>query len=86
MTQHHARLKLTIGIHAPSMAGAPTAPNMFALNASSGAVLWSFAAGGSVNAGASVVNNTVYWGSGYGNLGIPGYTANNKFYAFTPGA
>jgi len=73
-------------VYAPSMAGAPTAPNMFALNASTGTVLWSFAAGGSVNAGASVVNDTVYWGSGYSNLGIPGYTANNKFYAFSPGA
>ena len=73
-------------VYAPSMAGAPTAPNMFALNASTGAVLWSFAAGGSVNAGASVVNDTVYWGSGYSNLGIPGYTPNHKFYAFTPGA
>jgi hypothetical protein len=25
----------------------------------------------------------VYWGSGYANLGIPGFTANNKFYAFS---
>ena len=45
----------------------------------------SFAAGGSVNGGASIANDTVFWGSGYSNLGIPGMTSNNKFYAFTPG-
>ena len=65
------------------MAGAPSAGNMLALDAHSGALLWQFAAGGSVVAGASIVNNTVYWGSGYSNLPIPGFTANNKFYAFT---
>jgi polyvinyl alcohol dehydrogenase (cytochrome) len=69
-------------VFAPSMAGSPTAPNMFALNAANGSVLWSFASGASVNAGATVVNNTVFWGSGYSNLGIPGYTGNTKFYAF----
>ena len=70
-------------VYAASMAGAPDARNMFALNAKTGAVLWDFAAGGSVIAGASIVNDTVYWGSGYSNLGIPGFTANNKFYAFS---
>ena len=70
-------------VYAPSMAGAPDARNMFALNAKTGAVLWNFAAGGSVVAGASVVKDTIYWGSGYSNLGIPGFTANNKFYAFS---
>jgi polyvinyl alcohol dehydrogenase (cytochrome) len=65
------------------MGGSPQAQNMFALNAKTGAVLWGFAAGGSVIAGASIVNDTVYWGSGYANLGIPGFTANNKFYAFS---
>jgi polyvinyl alcohol dehydrogenase (cytochrome) len=70
-------------VYVPSMAGAPAARNMLALDARSGALLWQFAAGGSVVAGASIVNNTVYWGSGYSNLPIPGFTANNKFYAFT---
>ncbi len=55
---------------------------MFALNAATGNVLWSFAAGSSVNAGASIVNGMVYWGSGYAHLGIPGFTGNRKFYAF----
>jgi polyvinyl alcohol dehydrogenase (cytochrome) len=72
-------------VYAASMAGGATAKTMFGLNAATGATLWSFAAGSSVNAGASIANDTVYWGSGYSNLGIPGYTANNKFYAFTLG-
>jgi polyvinyl alcohol dehydrogenase (cytochrome) len=77
-------------LYAPSMAAAslyrpdaPTAPSMFALNAATGKIVWSFAAGSSVIAGASVVGDTVFWGSGYTHLGIPGYTGNNKFYAFS---
>ena len=70
-------------VYAPSMAGAPDSRNMFALDARTGAVLWDFAAGGSVVAGASIVGDTIYWGSGYSNLGIPGMTSNNKFYAFS---
>lgn len=72
-------------VYAPSMAGGATDKTMFGLNAATGATLWSFAAGSSVNAGASIANDTIYWGSGYANLGIPGYTGNNKFYAFTLG-
>ena len=71
-------------VYASSMAGSPaTAPTMFAMDASTGKTVWSFAAGSSVNAGATIVNGIVYWGSGYAHLGIPGYTGNNKFYAFT---
>ena len=70
-------------VYAPSMAGSATAPTMLALNAADGQTLWSFAAGSSVNAGATIVNGVVYWGSGYTHLGIPGYTGNNRFYAFT---
>jgi polyvinyl alcohol dehydrogenase (cytochrome) len=70
-------------VYAPSMAGSATAPTMFALDAATGNTLWSFASGASVNAGATVVNGIVYWGSGYAHLGIPGYTGNNKFYAFS---
>jgi polyvinyl alcohol dehydrogenase (cytochrome) len=69
-------------VYASSMAGLATAPTMLALDAATGDTLWSFAAGSSVNAGAAIVNGVVYWGSGYAHLGIPGYTANNKFYAF----
>lgn len=73
-------------VYAPSMgASSASTPNMFALNARSGAPLWSFASGGSVIAGASIANDTVYWGSGYSNLPVPGFVGNNKFYAFTLG-
>ena len=69
-------------VYAPSMSGSATAPTMLALDASTGSTLWSFPAGSSVIGGATVVKDTVYWGSGYAHLGIPGYTPNNKFYAF----
>lgn len=71
-------------VYASSMAGASTAPTMLALNAATGQILWSFAAGSSVNSGATVVDGTVFWGSGYAHLGFPGQTGNNKFYAFKP--
>jgi polyvinyl alcohol dehydrogenase (cytochrome) len=71
-------------VYAPSM-GAATAstPNMFALDAKTGEVLWSFPSGGSVQAGAVVVDGTVYWGSGYGRLGF--VAGQKKFYAFSLG-
>ena len=54
---------------------------MFALDAKTGKMLWSYAPGGSVAAGAVVVDGTVYWGSGYHiGQGHP-----NKFYAFSLG-
>lgn len=78
-------------LYAPSMGGPTfgggspgTAPTMFGLDAATGNTLWSFAAGSSVIAGATVENNNVWWGSGYAHLGIPGFTGNNKFYGFTP--
>jgi len=78
-------------VYAPSMGGPTfgggspdTAPTMFALDAATGNTLWSFVSGASVIAGATVVNNNMWWGSGYAHLGIPGFTGNNKFYGFTP--
>ena len=53
---------------------------MYALNAATGALLWSFASGGSCLSGAAISNGTLYWGSGYSNFGAG--TANNKLYAF----
>jgi polyvinyl alcohol dehydrogenase (cytochrome) len=69
-------------VYAASMGGAPTAPTMLALNASTGSTLWSFAPGSSVNAGATIAEGMIFWGSGYAHLGIPGYTGNNQFFAF----
>ena len=55
---------------------------MYALNGATGAVLWEFPSGGSCLSGAAISNGTVFWGSGYTNLGPPG-TTNNKLYAFS---
>ena len=55
--------------------------DMVALEASSGKTLWKFPSGGSVVSGASIVDGTVYWGSGYKNIGVG--TGNNKLYAFS---
>ncbi len=69
-------------VFTPSMAGGATTPNMFALDAATGKQLWSFASGGSVIAGASIAGGTVYWGSGYAHIAVPGFVGNNQFYAF----
>jgi polyvinyl alcohol dehydrogenase (cytochrome) len=55
---------------------------MFALDAETGAILWQYQAGGSVNAAPAVVNGSVYWGSGYSRSGVEG-SGNDKFYAFS---
>ncbi|HWC95492.1 MAG TPA: PQQ-binding-like beta-propeller repeat protein [Candidatus Sulfopaludibacter sp.] len=57
-----------------------TSGSMYAMDALSGKILWSFASGGSVIDGPSVVDGVVYWGSGY-RIGTGGN--NNKLYAFT---
>jgi len=54
---------------------------MYALEAATGRILWSFASGGSVIDGPSIVDGVLYWGSGYANA-TPG-TGNNKLYAFS---
>ena len=54
--------------------------HMYALNAANGAVLWSFASGGSCLSGASISDGMLFWGSGYSNFGFG--TGNNQLYAF----
>jgi len=54
---------------------------MYALDTRSGKILWNFASGGSVIDGPSIVDGTLYWGSGYRN--IPPGIGNNKVYAFS---
>ena len=54
---------------------------MYAFDAATGNKLWSYESGGSINSGASIVDGTVYWGSGYSNFGLG--SPNNKLYAFT---
>lgn len=51
--------------------------HMYAFDASSGAILWSFASGGSVMSGPAVVDGVVYWGTG----SRMGFDA-NALYAF----
>ena len=50
---------------------------MYALDTLSGKILWEFDSGGSVIDGPSIVDGSVFWGSGYGSLG------NNKVFAFS---
>ena len=65
---------------------ATTGNNMYALDAATGKILWSFASGGSVAGGAAIAGGSVYWGSGYcGTLCLGGTTPvlnNDKLYAF----
>ncbi len=56
-----------------------SAANMFALEAGTGKQLWSFAAEGDVNCAPSIVEGTVYWGSGYHS------GSSHKLYAFSLG-
>ena len=73
-------------IYAGSLASAST--DMYALDAATGTILWSFASGGSVTGGAAIAGGSVYWGSGYCGtacLGSAPVTNNNKVYAFSLG-
>jgi polyvinyl alcohol dehydrogenase (cytochrome) len=61
--------------------------NMYALDGTTGAVLWSFASGGSVFSAPAVVHGRLFWGSGYTRnaacpTGFNSCVANNKLYAF----
>ncbi len=70
-------LSLANGVlYAPSISG-----NFHALNAETGAILWSFQSGGSVLDGPAISNGTVFWGSGYKKA--PKGRANNKVFAFS---
>jgi len=53
---------------------------MYALDATNGNILWNFASGGTVIDGPSIVDGTLYWGSGYREIAG---TGNNKVFAFS---
>jgi polyvinyl alcohol dehydrogenase (cytochrome) len=57
------------------------APTMFALDAKTGAQKWSYATPGSNNASPSIVDGSLYWGSGYLNLFLG--NPDPHLYAFT---
>ena len=63
--------------------GGSLSGDMVALNAATGKLLWKFNSGGSVICGPSIVDGTIYWGSGYRNPGIGIGTGNNELFAFT---
>jgi polyvinyl alcohol dehydrogenase (cytochrome) len=69
-------------VYVSSMAKLASQTQMFALDAATGKILWQFGAGSSVNAGPAVVNDSVYWGSGYTRSGVEG-SGNDQFYAFS---
>jgi polyvinyl alcohol dehydrogenase (cytochrome) len=71
-------------LYAASMAKLAFQNQMFALDAKTGAILWQFGAGSSVNAGPAVVDGAVYWGAGYARSGIEG-SGNHQFFAFSLG-
>ena len=52
--------------------------HMYALNGATGAILWTFASGGSCLSGAAISDGRLFWGSGYSLFGTP----NNKLYSF----
>jgi len=54
------------------------AGHMYALNGATGAILWTYASGGSCLSGAAISDGRLYWGSGYSFFGTP----NNKLYSF----
>ena len=58
-----------------------SAGHMYALNSATGQILWSYASGGSVIDGPSIVSGNLFWGSGYRRASG---TGNNKVYDFTP--
>jgi polyvinyl alcohol dehydrogenase (cytochrome) len=61
---------------------APTGPNFFALSAATGAILWSYASGGSAASSPAIVDGNVFWGSGYSELSSNGFTGNDLLYDF----
>ena len=69
-------------VYAGSLAG--SGANMYALDAATGEIKWSFGSGGAVVSGAAIVDGSVYWGSGYHTkvLGLPYAGDNHKLYAF----
>lgn len=67
-------------VYAASMAKGGN--QFYALDGSTGKILWAWPAGSSVNSGPAIVNGSVYWGSGYARAGAEG-SGNNQLFAFT---
>ncbi|MFL5925974.1 MAG: PQQ-binding-like beta-propeller repeat protein [Gaiellaceae bacterium] len=67
-------------VYAASMA--KSGNQMYALDSATGAIVWSFGAGSSVNAAPAIVDGSVYWGSGYSRSGVEG-SGNTELFGFT---
>jgi polyvinyl alcohol dehydrogenase (cytochrome) len=65
-------------VYAGSMSTTPNDPTMFALNAATGQILWSFPSGLEVHSSPAIVGNSLYWGSGYEK------NVRGTMYSFTP--
>ena len=62
---------------------AATANTMYALNAATGQMLWSFVSGGSIASAPAIANGIVYWGVGYTHFNIGEAAGATKLYAFS---
>ena len=62
---------------------APSGANMFAIDAATGQILWSYASGGSTASSPAIVDGNLFWGSGYGMFASAGFTGNDLFYDFS---
>ncbi len=58
---------------------------MYAFDAASGKILWSFKSGGSIYSGAAIADGVVYWGNGYPQARLFFGTPGNSLYAFALG-
>ncbi|RQR33893.1 MULTISPECIES: PQQ-binding-like beta-propeller repeat protein [unclassified Burkholderia] len=69
-------------VYAGSLAG--TGASMYALDAATGEIKWSYENNGAVVSGAAIVDGSVYWGAGYHTkvLGLPYDGTSHKLYAF----
>jgi polyvinyl alcohol dehydrogenase (cytochrome) len=56
---------------------------MYAMDARTVNILWSFDSGGSVMDGPAIADGVAYWGSGYAQMSLG--KANNQVFAFAPG-
>ncbi len=74
-----ARAEGAVTLAGDVMYGADAAGNFVALNATTGAQVWTYPTSGAAIDGPSVVNGVVYWGNGYGNIGRSG----NTIFAFS---
>jgi polyvinyl alcohol dehydrogenase (cytochrome) len=58
---------------------------MYAFDATSGKILWSFKSGGTIYSGAAIADGVVYWGNGYPQARLFFGTPGNTLYAFALG-